>query len=396
MAKSKTAQQVIDIARAKVGYREGYDFKGNWVGSGYSEFGKWYGNAFGGGAYYWAYSDWCAMFCAWCMDQAGLTASETVFTASAGDTGVGMWRSRGMWHDRSGYTPKAGDLIHFTWGHVGVVSKVSSTVVYTIEGNTRASGVSQDCVAEHSYSLWYSGIRGYASPKYKGDEVPAEPDKPTPTPTDVSYKGQVRAIGGLNVREGAGIKYKVLETLPNGSYVVISRELDGWGYVAAKGGWVSLEYIVKVTEPDKKGKIDVTYQVYSNGRWFGWIKNYNNTTGDGYAGLDGYSVSGVRAYLSSGHIKYRVHTVGGKWYSWITDYNLTNDMGYAGVLGAPIDMIQMQLDGLSGYNVKYRVSTKSSNGYLPWVTNYNNINDDGYAGIPGVAIDKLQIEIVAK
>lgn len=396
---NKTVNEIIEIAKKQVGYKEGYSFDGRYIGYGFSEFGKWYGDKFGGGASFWAYSDWCAMFCAWCMDKAGLTSSDTVFTASAGDTGVSLWRSKGMWRDRNSYSPKAGDLIHFTWGHVGIVTKASSQYVYTIEGNSRRSGTNEDCVAEHVYSVSYSGIRGYAVPKYKGDEVPSTPNTPSPTPSgvkEVKYKGQVVAIGGLNVRQGASTLYQRIATLPNGSYVEISKELNGWGYVSSKGGWVSLEYIKKIEAPASQDKVDVTYQVYANGTWFGWIKNYNNNDDDGYAGLDGYNISGVRAKPSKGRIVYRVHTLGGQWYPWVSDYNLVNSDGYAGVLGRSIDMIQFYLEGLDKYNVRYRASTRNSKGYLPWVVNYNNYNDDGYAGIPGVAIDKLQIEIVAK
>ncbi len=56
----------------------------------------------------------------------------------------------------------------------------------------------------------------------------------------------------------------------------------------------------------------------------------------------------------------------------------------------------MQLVGLSGYSVQYRVSTGKSTAYLPWVTNYNTSTSDGYAGIIGVTIDKLQIRIIKK
>ena len=51
----------------------------------------------------------------------------------------------------------------------------------------------------------------------------------------------------------------------------------------------------------------------------------------------------------------------------------------------------MKLDGVSGYEVKYRVSTTSSSAYLPWVT-----GKEDYAGIFGSAIDCIQAVIVNK
>ena len=56
----------------------------------------------------------------------------------------------------------------------------------------------------------------------------------------------------------------------------------------------------------------------------------------------------------------------------------------------------MELLGVDGYTVEYRVSTAKSSGYLEWVQGYNNVNEDGYAGLVGVAIDKLEVRIVKK
>lgn len=98
-----------------------------------------------------------------CMKEIQSKArKQTVFTASAGATGETQWRARGMWKDM-GYRPKPGDLIHFTWGHVGIVSEATGSTVHTIEGNY------SDMVAARSYDLSYSGIRGYAVPKYRED-----------------------------------------------------------------------------------------------------------------------------------------------------------------------------------------------------------------------------------
>lgn len=72
------------------------------------------------------------------------------------------------WHDND-YTPKKGNLIFFDYDgyfdkpysvhadHVGIVTDVDSSYVYTIEGN------SNNAVTEHKYSLTYSCIKGYGS-----------------------------------------------------------------------------------------------------------------------------------------------------------------------------------------------------------------------------------------
>ncbi len=139
--------------------------------------------------------------------------------------------------------------------------------------------------------------------------------------------------------------------------------------------------------------IDVEYQAYTGKSWLDWVENYNTVNSDGYAGITGKAATALRAAPSEGHLRYRAHTVGGKWYDWVTDYDLKTKDGYAGVLGKPMDMLQMELVGVPGYQVEYRVSTVGG-GYLPWVRGYNNVNTSGYAGITGKPMDRVQIRIV--
>ena len=74
----------------------------------------------------------------------------------------------------------------------------------------------------------------------------------------------------------------------------------------------------------------------------------------------------------------------------MSKYNTNNwDTGCAGIKVVIIDAIQMKLEGVSGYEVRYRVSTTSNSSYLPWVTGSSD-----YAGIFGSAIDCVQAEIV--
>ena len=71
--------------------------------------------------------------------------------------------------------PEVGAQIFFSWGHTGIVVKVDSTKVYTVEGNTRANGY--EGVWEKSYNRDYVNILGYGCPNYDDDE-PVDPDDP--------------------------------------------------------------------------------------------------------------------------------------------------------------------------------------------------------------------------
>ena len=139
-----------------------------------------------------------------------------------------------------------------------------------------------------------------------------------------------------------------------------------------------------------KKKIDVFYKVFANNRWNSEIKNFEDKTSMGYAGLDGWQISGVAARLSEGQLAYRVHLKNGGWLNWIMKCN-TNDWlkGCAGLKSQPIDGIQFELIGLPEYKIRYRVSTTKTKTYLPWVEGTSD-----YAGIFGQLIDKIQVEVI--
>lgn len=144
-------------------------------------------------------------------------------------------------------------------------------------------------------------------------------------------------------------------------------------------------------------KINVKYRAYSSGKWWGEVINYNNINSNGYAGIENGPIRGIAIKADKGQLKYRVHIKGGGWLGWISNYDINNwRTGCAGNKIRDIDAIQIDFSGVSGYKVRYRVSTISTKSYLNWIEGYNTYNSMGYAGIFGKAIDKIQIEIVKK
>lgn len=127
----------------------------NWVGSPYSQ-GQ----------------PWCDMFVDYCFITAfGLkTAKEMIGGWSAyTPTSASYYKGIGRWFT----SPRPGDQIFFTNGsricHTGIVYKVDSVHVYTIEGNTSTNTglvANGGCVAQKKYPLTYSKIAGYGRPKY--------------------------------------------------------------------------------------------------------------------------------------------------------------------------------------------------------------------------------------
>lgn len=143
-------------------------------------------------------------------------------------------------------------------------------------------------------------------------------------------------------------------------------------------------------EPSGDTAPDITYAAYTK-RWWKDVVNYNETDAEGYAGVRGNAITGIRAALSRGHIVYRAHLLSGSYLPWIKDKDAAQ-AGYAGIYGKAIDGIQAYLEDLPGYAVEYRVSTLGGD-YLPWVRNYSD-GAEGYAGLYGKSIDRIQFRII--
>lgn len=153
----------------------------------------------------------------------------------------------------------------------------------------------------------------------------------------------------------------------------------------------------KKEESKKTEKIDVKYQVYSNGKWLEDIVNFNNKNSNGYAGIFGKAISGFRGNTVGkesdvGNLIYKVHTKNGNWLGEIKDREKDKSGDdFAGILGKEIDAIMIK--STKG-KATYRVHIKNGK-WLPWVTGYSAKDDNnGYAGILGKEIDAIQVEIV--
>lgn len=124
----------------------------------------------------------CDCFVDYCFYKAyGVTTAQNMLCGNFDDYTVnsaGMYKNKNAWYTKN---PKVGDQIFFKNSsgkicHTGLVYKVDSSYVYTIEGNTSsASGVVANggCVAKKKYALNYNRIAGYGRPKYSGIPSPS-------------------------------------------------------------------------------------------------------------------------------------------------------------------------------------------------------------------------------
>ena len=190
--------------------------------------------------------------CDWDMNKA---RKVLCFDGSVDDgkaaAGVQSFKNYFKAKKRFDKNPKVGDAIFFNYDggnddHVGLVRKVTSTMVYTREWNTKKDG--KGGVWDKSYKRNDSSIDGYGHPKYDSEPEPTpptpEPPEPTPpapepTPTpdpkpkekvvkasqpaeqfNSKFKGSYKVTASaLNMRDGAGKKYRVLTVLDRNEVV---------------------------------------------------------------------------------------------------------------------------------------------------------------------------------
>ena len=149
-------ENVVLIAQSQMGYQESRkNFRFADDGTtrkGYTRYGAWYGNEYG---------DWCAMFAAFCIRYAGVSAEQMPV-----NSGCAAWiselKNAGMYVGSQTKQSKSGDLVFFdldqdgSADHVGIVEKVQeSGTLKVIEGN------SADMVKENEWAAEDAKILGY-------------------------------------------------------------------------------------------------------------------------------------------------------------------------------------------------------------------------------------------
>lgn len=186
---ANTATKVIEIALNEVGYLEKksnsqLDNKTANAGSNnYTKYARDLDNVSG---FYNGKKNgyaWCDVWVDWCFVKAfGVDKAKELLCQPSKSYGAGCYYSAKYYKDKGQFytkNPKVGDQIFF-WNssksdvaHTGLVYKVDSTYVYTVEGNTSsASGVVANggAVEKKKYSLTYSRIYGYGRPRYDNEE----------------------------------------------------------------------------------------------------------------------------------------------------------------------------------------------------------------------------------
>lgn len=208
---ANTVDKVINVAMNEVGYLEKksnsqLDSKTANAGSAnYTKYGKNMGcNGLA----------WCDAFVDDCFVHAyGREKAKELLGGFSNytPTSAQYFKDMGRWHISN---PKIGDQIFFKNStricHTGIVYKVDSSKVYTIEGNTSgASGVIANGggVCKKSYALNYAKIAGYGRPNYDNsstNKVSSSNNNSTKTYSKEQFIKDVQAVIGAKVDGVAG------------------------------------------------------------------------------------------------------------------------------------------------------------------------------------------------
>lgn len=143
---------IIEVAKGEVGTVE--------TGTDMTKYGAWFG---------WNGVAWCAIFVAWCANEANISTSIVPSYAGCGAV-KRFFSDQGRLYlspSRNGeYTPVPGDIIVFSadgvlFDHVGIVEKVENGKVWIIDGNWGNE------VCHRAINLNASDIYGYGHPAYE-------------------------------------------------------------------------------------------------------------------------------------------------------------------------------------------------------------------------------------
>jgi hypothetical protein len=234
-----SAADVIEIAKAEVGYHEGRSSSGHW-----NNIEK-YAPAVPG--LEWAQGQaWCATFVSWCALKAG--AADLYPRTASCEVGVQWFKQKGRFSEY----PAIGAQVFYGSGggsHTGIVTDYDDTYVYTVEGNTNTNGSAEgDGVYAKKRVRRDSFVYGYGLPKFVGgiksadpkfaDEAPkaAPAPKPAPKPTK-----PVVSVAHLNTARAKDIPAATGHTTYPAEVKVVEAALKAEGFLnpawASDGSW---------------------------------------------------------------------------------------------------------------------------------------------------------------
>ena len=267
---------------------------------------------------------WSAIFVSYVANVTGILGTLVQKSDNVGEIArSGVKAGCGIWHESHTTKPQVGDIIFFTWNgkgrylnqdkyysdHVGIVYKVGTKYVYTIEGGVKSDDNDKSKVGKNRYELCSGLINGYFRPNWcmKTNESTHE------------YPDAVYCV-----RAG-------------GKWYPAVKNLEGHAGVVGKP-------ITDVAIKFSKGTCK--YRVHIKGsKWLPWVTGYNlNDDNNGYAGVKKEIDAIQIVYNGKYKAHYRVSPVKSNYYDFQNDNETTKGQdGYAGSFGTSIDRLQIKI-----------------------------------------------------
>ena len=213
--------------------------------------------------------DWCALAVSAIMQDCGFIGKyiKKVEGGAGSIPRKSVPAKCGEWFKKGTKKPQPADLFftrktdfpdedEYFSSHVGIVESVDGDKITTLEGNV--DGYSYDWAGTSTFkrktrylSDWnmYAFYRPFWKDEQKTTTTSAKKDVEIyqlNSSKEVDYFVKVTASDGLNIRQGAGIKYNKLGAVPFNEVVKVTRFTSGgaykWGLVEYDGikGWIAL------------------------------------------------------------------------------------------------------------------------------------------------------------
>ena len=222
---------------------------------------------------------WCAYAVSAIMKDCGFIGTYIKeVEGGAGSIPRGSDGKYGKWFKKSvNMPPERGDLFFLRYAdypeqdkyfcdHVGIVEEVNGNVITTLEGNV--DGVygnkwAETSIFKRKYRKLYDEYNDVVYAFYRPHWQTETKSTSTATkkeieiyqlnsPKVVDYTVKVTATDGLNIRQGAGVKFNKLGVVPYGTVLKVTRYTSGgaykWGLTEYDGikGWIALDYTEKI------------------------------------------------------------------------------------------------------------------------------------------------------
>ncbi len=315
-------EDLIGVAMTQVGY-----YGNTTIGT---KYGAWYGTNY-------TYSQWCAMFVAWCANQAGIPTSVIHKTAKANN-----YRNSGTYHYKDGYTPKRGDLVLYNpmtngysgtyyWpsknadgtykesSHVAIVCSYdsSNSKIWVVHGNSTGDKVCYNSIAVSS-----NAIQAFVTPPYSDSSSSG----------DTSFEFDYVNDDGVNMRSGAGTEFSKVASLNKGTGVeilesVTNSKAEVWYKVkiisTGQTGYIRSDYVTilnntqtksthsvngdNVRLRSKAGTDGTIVGEYDNGTALKLLGVVENSTGEKWYKIK-IAADGKEGYMRSDFIKIAINS----------------------------------------------------------------------------------------